>query len=104
MTLEELFVEKYKDLEQENAMLNHDNDEIKNENKELEKKIEAIKEQLHKLKDCITIRTSSDDNSRFINLDHYIYENEDKEIFNFLYYFKVADYVIDLSEVEEKGE
>lgn len=104
MTLEELFVEKYKDLENENAILNHDNYELKNENKELEEKIEAIKQQLYKLKDVITIRTSSDDNSRFMDFDHYIYENQDKELFDFLYYFKVSDYVIDLSEVEEKGE
>lgn len=104
MTLEEFFVEKYQDLENENAMLNHDNYELKNENKELEKKIEAIKGQLHKLKDFIKVRNSVFDNSRYMVLDNYIFDNQHKELFDFINYFIKEDDVIDLGEVEEKEE
>lgn len=93
MTLEELFVEKYQDLEEENSM-------ITRENYEQEREIKAIKEQLYKLKDFIKIRTSSYDNSRYMVLDKYIYEKENKELFDFIYDFIVEVDVIDLSEGE----
>lgn len=95
MTLEELFVEKYQDLEEENSM-------ITRENYEYEREIKAIKEQLYKLKNFIKIRTSNYDNSRYMVLDNYIYEKDNKELFDFIYDYIVEVDVIDLSEGEEE--
>ena len=98
MTLEELFVEKYKNLEEENEKLTITMLEQAKELGELEKKIEEMEKQLYKLREFIKVRTSVYDSSSYMVLDNYIYDNTNKELFDFLNQYVKKD------EVEEGEE
>ena len=91
MTLEELFVEKYKKLENENEKLSQDTITQDIEIKKLRDKIEEYEKMLHKLNDFIVIRKSSYDNSHYLYFDNYIYDKSNKELFDFLSHYKKID-------------